>query len=140
SGGFVGVSVRDAEDAEAITEAFHDGVATTGEAPLALLLDNKPSNHCPHVVDVLGDATIRIRATPFRPQNKAHVEGGFGLFQQSIPALELHAQSPREIAKRVVELIVQTWARTINHRPRHDRGRRSRVDLYSERPTVEQIV
>jgi hypothetical protein len=139
SGGFVGMSVRDEEDSPAVTEALVDGIANTHEAPLALLLDNRPSNHTPQVDAALGDATMRIRATTFRPQNKAHVEGGFGLFQQSIPALDLHAQDPRELARQILALVVQTWARTLNHRPRDDRSGRSRVGLYNEPITAEQV-
>jgi hypothetical protein len=139
SGGFVGMSVRDEEDSAAVTEAFDDGGATTGEAPLALLLDNRPSNHSPEVDAALGDLTLRIRATPFRPQNKAHVEGGFGLFKTSIPPLNLNTNDPRELGRQILALMTQTWARTLNHRPRADRAGRSRVDLYGEPITAEQI-
>jgi hypothetical protein len=139
SGGFVGMSARDEEDSAAVTEALADGVATTHQAPLAVLLDNRPSNHTPQVDAALGDVTLRIRATTFRPQNKAHVEGGFGLFQQSIPKLDLSGQEPRELARQVLMLVAQTWARTLNHRPRDDRGGRSRVELYNEPLTAEQI-
>jgi hypothetical protein len=139
SGGFAGMSVRDEEDSTAVTEALSDGVATTNEAPLAVLLDNRPSNHTPQVDAALGDVTLRIRATTFRPQNKAHVEGGFGLFQQSIPELDLSGQEPRELARQVLVLVAQTWARTLNHRPRDDRGGRSRVELYNEPLTAEQV-
>jgi hypothetical protein len=139
SGGFVGMSVRDEEDSAAVTDAFDDGGVTTGEAPLALLLDNRPSNHTPEVDAALGDVTQRMRATPFRPQNKAHVEGAFGLFQQTVPALDLHADDPRELARQALALVAQTWARTLNHRPRADRGGRSRVDIYNEPITAEQI-
>lgn len=139
SGGFVGISLRDEEDSAAVTEALSDGTATTGEAPLALLLDNRPSNHTNRVLAALGDVTIPIRATTERPQNKAHVEGGFGLFRQSVPALALHAQSLHELARQVLSLVVQTWARTLNHRPRADRGGRSRVELYNAPVPAEQI-
>jgi hypothetical protein len=139
SGGFVGMSVRDEEDGAAVTDAFDDAGATTGEAPLALLLDNRPSNHTPEVDAALGDVTLRIRATRSRPQNKAHVEGAFGLFQQTVPALDLHASDPRELARQALALVAQTWARTLNHRPRADRGGRSRVDIYNEPITAEQI-
>ena len=54
SGGFVGMSARDEEDSAAVTEALSDGVATTHEAPLAVLLDNRPSNHTPQVDAALG--------------------------------------------------------------------------------------
>jgi hypothetical protein len=139
SGGFTGMSIRDEEDSAAVTEALRDGVATTGEPPLALLLDNRPSNHTTEVDDALGDQTMRIRATTFRPQNKAHVEGAFGLFQQTVPALDLHAQDPRQLARQILRLVTQTWARTLNHRPRDDRGGRSRLQLYNEPVTPEQI-
>jgi hypothetical protein len=139
SDGFVGLSIRDQEDSAAVTEALADGVATTGKAPLALLLDNKPSNHTEEVDAALGDDTLRIRATQARPQNKAHVEGAFGLFQRAIPALDLHAQCPRDLARQILGLVVQTCARVYNHRPRADRGHRSRVQLYNEPVTSEQI-
>lgn len=139
SGGFVGMSIREEEDSAAVTEALANGVATTEEAPLAVLLDNKPSNHTSDVRAALGDVTIPIRATTQRPQNKAHCEGAFGLFRQSVPALDLRGTTLRELAAQVLGLVAQTWARTLNHRPRDDRGGRSRVELYNEPFTAEQI-
>lgn len=139
SGAFVGASVRHNEDSAAVVEAFVDGVATTGAPPLALLLDNKPSNHTTEVDAALG-ATIRIRATPERPQNKAHVEGAFGLFSQILPPLVLETgANAHDVARRFLGLIVAVWARTTNHRPRKDRDGRSRVDLYSDVASAEQI-
>lgn len=138
SDGFVGISVRDEEDSQAVVEAFDDGVDTTSDEPLALLLDNRPSNHTDQVDERLGD-TIRIRATKGRPQNKAHAEGGFGLFQQTVPKLVINASDERELARQILALVTQTWGRTGNHLPRSDRGGRSRVELYSEQPTEEQI-
>lgn len=139
SGAFVGASVRDSEDSVAVAHAFADGVATTGAEPLALLLDNKPSNHTADVDRALGD-TLRIRATPERPQNKAHVEGAFGLFSQVLPDLVLDTRrGEHALAAAFLRLVVQVWARTTNHRPRNDRGGRSRVDLYAEQPSQGQI-
>jgi hypothetical protein len=139
SGAFVGTSIRDAEDSAAVTEAFADGVATTGAAPLALLLDNRPSNHTSEVQSALGD-TLKIRATVERPQNKAHVEGAFGLFSRVLPELSLDTtKGPHELARALALLVVLVWARAMNHRPRLDRGGRSRVELYSDKPTPEQV-
>ncbi len=135
----VGVSIRDEEDSEAVIEAFNDGVRTTGAQPLAELLDNRPSNHTPEVDERLG-STIRIRATKGRGQNKAHVEGTFGLFFQVVPLLAITATSPKDVARQLVQLVVQTWARTLNHKPRKDRQGRSRVEIYTaEEPTPEQV-
>jgi len=135
----VGASIRDEEDSAAVVEALADGVETTGTAPLAELLDNRPSNHTIEVDEGLG-AVIRIRATKGRGQNKAHVEGAFGLFSQVVPLLAITATAPKEIAQQLLQLVVQTWGRTLNHRPRRGRGGRSRVELYTEAsPTPEQI-
>jgi hypothetical protein len=105
------------------------------------LLDNRPSNHTEEVDAALDpSATLRMRSTLGRPQNKAHVEGAFGLFSQTVPPLELDmSKDSRSIAKQLAVLVATTWARAINRRPRTDRGGRSRVDLYSDSPTDEQI-
>ena len=135
----VGVSVRDEEDSAAVVEALASGVVTTGAPPLALLLDNKPSNHTPEVDAALGDS-IRIRATHARPENKAHVEGAFGLFSQILPAIELDTQaSAHDVARALLFLVVHVWARTTNHRPRRAHQGRSRAQLYANAPSAEQI-
>ncbi len=139
TGAFVGISVRDEEDGLAVSEAFSDGVETTSTPPHALLLDNRPSNFTDEVGQAIGE-TQRIRATRGRAQNKAHVEGAFGLFKSTAPPLDISADTPHELASRVLELIVQTWARTLNHKPRKDRGGLSRVELYNQAgPTPEEV-
>lgn len=139
SGAFVGASLRPTEDSAAVVEAFQDGVATTGAPPLALLLDNKPSNHTEEVDAGLGD-TLRMRSRPFVPTDKPHVEGAFGLFAQEAPRLALTHSSPCELALQLATLVVTTWARAVNHRPRADRGKKSRALIYtSAKPTPEEI-
>ncbi|MBW2736857.1 MAG: DDE-type integrase/transposase/recombinase [Deltaproteobacteria bacterium] len=138
SGGFVGISVRDEEDSDAVIEAFDDGVHTAGASPLALLLDNRASNHTEDVDAALGD-TLRMRSTPGRAQNKAHVEGAFGLFKQTAPPLEINTATTRETARQMAELQAQTWFRTVNHLPRRDRNGRTRVDLYQEHHSKKQV-
>jgi hypothetical protein len=133
----VGISVRDEEDSAAVVEAFDHGEQTTGEPPLALLLDNRPSNHTPDV-DAALDDTMRIRATPDRPQNKAHVEGAFGLFAQKVPPIELDTRDPHTLAKTIARLVATTFFRAINRAPRRDRDGKTRVDLYAQDVTPEQ--
>jgi len=139
SGAFTGASVHDEEDSAALIEAVEDGKVTTGAAPLAVLVDNRPSNLTPEVAESLGQTRV-IPATKARPQNKAHVEGGFGLFFQMLPPLVLAAATKREAARQMLILMVETWARTLNHRPRRDRGGKSRVELYGNKPTTDQII
>ena len=135
----VGASTRDEEDSQAVVEAFDDGVHTTGTPPLCSLFDNRPSNHTPDVHERL-DPSMIMRATKGRPQNKAHVEGAFGLFAQVVPLLAITATSPREVARQILQIVIQTWGRTLNHRPRNDRKGTSRVQIYTtETPTPEQV-
>ncbi|MFT6142625.1 MAG: hypothetical protein ACJAZO_001668 [Myxococcota bacterium] len=138
TGAFTGASIRPTEDAAAVTEAFADGVRTTGESPLAVLLDNKPSNHGVDVDDALGD-TLRMRSRPYVPTDKPHVEGAFGLFKQEVASLVLNATTLEGFAAEVARLVVTTWARVVNHRPRADRNSKSRVQLFRDAaPTVEE--
>jgi hypothetical protein len=133
----VGIDVRDEEDSAALVAAFEDGVETTGEPPLAMLVDNRPSNHTPEVDAALGD-TMRIDATPNRPQNKAHVEGAFGLFAQKVPPIEIDTTDSRALARSLVLLLATTFFRALNRAPRRDRSGRSRADLYAEDVTPEE--
>lgn len=137
SGAAVGLDVRDEEDSPALVAAFKDGIATTGEAPLALLVDNRPSNHTPEVDVALGD-TMRIDATPGRAQNKAHVEGAFGLFSQKVPPLVLDTTDPRALARSIALIVGLTFFRAFNRAARRDRAARSRVELYAQEVTEEQ--
>jgi hypothetical protein len=80
---------------------------------------------------------MRIRAPPERPQNKAHVEGAFGLFAQTVPPLVLDtALDQSSLARQLVLLVATTWARAVNLRLRRDRGGRTRIELYTDKPTA----
>lgn len=134
----VGAHLSDQETADAVGRAFEDGVATTGAPPLALNTDNATENAAAAARPPLADV-LHVHATPGRPQNDAHAEGAFGLFQSVAPPLVVTADSPKAFAAALVTLIVTTWARTLNHRPRKGRGGRSRVDLYRKTPSPEQL-
>ena len=138
SGAFIGAEVSGTEDSHAVIQTFRDAIEETGTQPIALLLDNKPSNHVDVVAEILGD-TLLIRATPFRPENKAHCEGAFGLLKPNLEGLTLKGDSPEVLAASFLRAIVIAAARAINNRPRKDRGGRTRVDLLGDEPTTEEI-
>lgn len=133
----VGISVRDEEDSRAVIEAFESGVETTGETPLSTLLDNRPSNHTPDIDAAMGD-TLRIRSTTGRAQNKAHVEGAFGLFAQKVPPIDIDTREPRSLARTLALLVATTFFRALNRAPRRDRDGKTRVDLYARKVTPEE--
>ncbi len=141
SDAFVGVALSDEEDGQAVADAFRDAKATTGVAPIAELLDNKECNLASEVNAALAEepTTMRILSTLARPQNKAHVEGAFGLFKTTAPPLMVVGANPREIAWSILALIITTFFRAANHRPRADRNGRSRAQINGDVPTPEQI-
>lgn len=103
-------------------------------------MDNRPSNLAPEVHTALAaDQTLLMPATKGRPQNKGHAEGAFGLFRQTIPPLVLEAETQRDAARELLRLVITTWGRAFNHRPRTNRCGKSRVELYGVKPTPEQI-
>ncbi|MFH1464309.1 MAG: hypothetical protein ABIO70_07970 [Pseudomonadota bacterium] len=139
SGAFVGAAVTDTENGAAVIEATQDAVATTGSPPISILLDNKPSNHTDAVAEAVTPAVLE-RSTRGRPQSKAHIEGGFGLFQQVAPVMALLPTSPRELARQLVALTVTTWARTLNHKPMKDHGGLTRVQRHLDhKPSPEEV-
>lgn len=139
SDAYLGADVSIVEDSQAVINATRDAEAETGVHPIALLLDNKPSNHTDDVKDALGE-TMLIPATTYRAQNKAHVEGGFGLLKPTLDGLVIGGDSKAELASSILTALVTVWGRTINHRPRRDRGGRSRAQLAKESPpTAEQV-
>ncbi len=141
SNAVVGLKVSDSEDGAAVLDAFRDGVKTAGKAPLALSLDNRPSNHSPVVEEALSQSeTTLLASTLGRGQSKAPLEGAFGLFKQDLPELIVAGGSPREQAKSVLELTFCAWARGRNGRPRKQLGGKSPADYYrSHSPTDQEI-
>jgi len=139
SAAYTGATVSPTEDAAAVVQAFEDGVATTGARPLAVLLDNKPSNHGEQVQEALGE-TLLMRSRPYVPTDKPQVEGAFGLFSQEAPAMVLNGTDSAAIARELAALVFTTWARAVNHRPRVDRRGKTRAWLYNnDAPTAEQL-
>ena len=141
SGAWVGMSLRDEEDSQAVIDAMQDGVQNTGKPPLAEVLDHRPSNHTDEVQEAFKNLDVEIiPATKGRPQNKAHAEGSFGLFSQEAPLLEVQASNSRELAQEILRLVLQTYGRALNHRPRRDRDEQSRFEIHENHtPSEKQI-
>lgn len=135
----VGFAVSDAEDEEALRFAYDAALATTDSPPLALTLDNRPSNHSPGTLAAVAD-TILLRATPGRGQAKAPLEGALGLFQQAMPPLVVEGKTARETARSALNLMLTAWARGRNGKPRKRLQGRTPAEVYvNARPTAEQV-
>ncbi|MDI1289398.1 MAG: hypothetical protein PSX37_05530, partial [bacterium] len=139
----VGFTVSDSEDENALRLAYEAGLVTTAAAavpvPIGILLDNRPSNHCPAAqADMPG--TIIQRSTPGRGQSKAPIEGAFGLFQQAMPTLSVTGKTPREMARAALHLVFTAWFRGRNGKPRKKLDGLSPTESYLKaRPTPQEM-
>lgn len=139
SNALVGVAVTDVENEEALRLAYLEGLLTATDPPLALTLDNRPSNHSPGAQEAVGDVML-LRATPERGQAKAPLEGAFGLFQQSVPPAIITGSTAREQARCVLDLIWTAWARGRNGRPRKRLNGQTPAQAYANaRPNAADI-
>jgi transposase InsO family protein len=134
-----GIDVSDVENAQALLAAFGHGIDTTGAPPMALSVDNKPCNHSPLVHDSIAPTDV-VASTPARGQAKAPLEGAFGLFEQTAPPLLVDGDTPRELARSMLALVVTVWAWARNGRPRRRLGGRSPASVYlTHRATPQEV-
>lgn len=137
----VGSVVRPEETTEGVRTSFADGVKTTGAPSVFLLLDNKACNKSPALAADLAPETVVMHSTPGRGQNKAVIEGQFGLFAQALgPVIAtIDTSSPQSIALSVADAVTRAYAQGRNHHPRRSDGR-SPYDLYRDaNPSPEEI-
>jgi hypothetical protein len=137
----VGQAVRVNEDTAGVVAAFEEGVATTGDAPRAMLLDNKACNANQALRDALPDETLLMHATLGRPQNKAVVEGKFGLFAQDLGPVvaAVDTSTTERIALTVAEAVTRAYAAGRNHRPRRKDGK-TPYELYRDRDRSPETI
>jgi len=141
SGATVGAIITDTEDARAVVDAFRDGLATVeGQVPMAVTLDNRPSNDAPEVEQALS-CTELLHATPRRGQAKAPVEGDFGLFEQALPSpIVVRGDRDRDIAASIAELVSRAFGLGRNGRSSSRLGGATPADSYmNASPTEQQI-
>jgi hypothetical protein len=137
----VGAIVSSTEDARAVVDAFDDGLCTVeGQVPMAVTLDNRPSNDAPEVEQALSCCEL-LHATPARGQAKAPVEGAFGLFEQALPAcLVVSGDNDEELAASIAGLVSRAFFLGRNGRPSRRLGDRTPADSYmAGNPTEEQV-
>ena len=139
SNALTGFRVSPHEDEEAVINAYKHGAITTDQQPLALTLDNRPSNHTSGVYEAVAP-TLVIPATPGRGEAKAPIEGAFGLFQQTAPPLRVQGDTPRELARSILVLVFTVWALARNGKPRARLGGKSPAEYYQDYlPSQEEI-
>jgi hypothetical protein len=82
-----------------------------------------------------------MQATLGRPQNKATIEGGFGVFAQDIgPVVAVvHTATPEQIALDVADAVTRAFVVGRNHRRRRKDGK-TPFELYRDRDTSPETI
>lgn len=134
----VGFAVTDTESTGALRLAYEASWETTqGVVPCAVTLDNKACNTCDAASAALDGITI-LYGYPGRGQSKAALEGAFGLFAQTLPALDISGDSDREMARAALRTVLTAWYRGRNGRPRRRlKGRTPAQAFFEDGPTQE---
>lgn len=135
------VVISDQEDAEAVREAYERSVKTLGGlVPDALLHDNKPCYDDAKLRQEIKDAgTDMLHATPGRPQNKAILEGAFGLWEQRVGTLKLDDTDDDSILRSAIREILRAYTAATNAVPRPEWDGRSRLQVLRQAcPNEEQ--
>lgn len=129
------------ECAPGVDAAFQRSTGTLGGVlPDALLHDNKPCYDDAHLRDSIeGAGTMMIRATPGQPENKAILEGAFGLFEQRVGTLSFDDSSTESLIRTAVEEALRAYTAATNSVPRIELGGHSRLHvLQTSCPSFEQ--
>jgi len=112
--------VTNEECAAGVAEAFRTSlISLGGVAPEGLLHDNKPCHDDQQLRRYVHEhGTTMIPATPSRPENKAILEGAFGLFEQRVGTIRLDDTSPRTLLTSAVEEVLRAYTAATNSVPR----------------------
>ena len=139
TGAHVGFQVSAQEDGQALIDAVDMAIDTISEPPLALLADNRPSNHSDEVQDAMDERGILLMpSTKGRPENKSTAEGAFGLFAQTMPDIFLTASSPEALVRTVVFYVLWAYCAGRNQAPQRARDGKSASQLFDEATISEE--
>ena len=132
--------VTSQEDAAAVREAYEQSLQfLAGHVPDALLHDNKPCYDDAELRQaLLRYGTDMIAATAGRAQNKAILEGAFGLWQQRVGSIQLDDTNEDSLIKSAVEEILRAYTAATNHVPRPELNGRSRMQALQEACTTDE--
>ena len=133
--------VSQQENAQTIFEAYEQSQTLLGDtAPEGLLHDNKPCYDEQQLREKLQDAgTTPIPATLGRPQNKALLEGEFGLFEQRVGTLRFDDTSQQTLIRSAVEEVLRAYTAATNSVPRIEWDGKSRLQVLRQAcPSPEQ--
>lgn len=129
------------ENAQGVLQAYESSRSWLGDAvPLGLLHDNKPCYDERELQEHIQNAgTILIPATLGRAENKAVLEGDFGLFEQRVGTLRFDDTSKSALIRSATEEVLRAYTAALNSIPRVEWDGQSRLQVLRQAcPSPEQ--
>ncbi len=122
------VVVTPTEDAAAAGDAYMQAWEFLGRPPLALVHDQKPIYWDTELRKLVELETVMIPATLERPENKAVVEGQFGLFEQQVGTIVLDDTNTATLVMSAAREVLRAFTAASNHAARAELNGRSRAE------------
>ena len=128
------VVISKEECAAAVKDAYDQSVDFAGgRYPLGLLHDNKPCyDESKLQNDIHENGSLMIPATMARAENKAIIEGEFGLFEQRVGTIRLDDTNRQTLLHSAVEEVIRAYTAATNAVPRENLGSKSRQKVFCD--------
>lgn len=123
------VVVTDTECADGVFEAFDASEEFLGQAPMALVHDNKPIHDEQRLREHIEKTTKMIPATPQRGENKAVIEGEFGKYAQAVGTIFLDDSSAESLGKSAAREVLRAYTAGADHAGRAEFDGKSRLEV-----------
>lgn len=124
--------VTETECAAGVREAFDNSCAFLGQAPQALVHDNKPIHNDQELREHIEKTTKMIPAALGTPENKAVIEGEFGKYEQAVSTIFLDDSNRPAFIKSAVHEICRAYTAGLNHAGRAEFNGKSRQQVLRE--------
>lgn len=111
-----GANIGNTETSDLIKGAFQTH-AENHRKPLSSLVDNGKGNN-KAAIDLGSEGTLFIKAFPYRPETKGHIEGEFGLFERTVSKIHIKGKTEAELALSFLDHLSRLYIRLRNKMPR----------------------
>jgi len=123
------IVVSKTEDAAAVGEAYRQTHDFLGQAPLALIHDQKPIHQDAALRKLITAETVMIPATLGRPENKAVIEGEFGKWERDVGSIVLDDTNMASLVTSAAGEVLRAYTAGINHAARAELNGKSRAEV-----------
>lgn len=111
-----GSNIGHSETSDLVKGAFQTH-AENHQKPLSSLVDNGKGNN-KAAIDLGSEGTLFIKAFPYRPETKGHIEGEFGLFERTVSNIHIKGKTEAELALSFLDHLSRLYIRLRNKMPR----------------------